>query len=113
MVGQVERGVQDGLQRLREIVVLRRHPVELLAVGCDREYLDLVQAVELGFKVVVERGGTDPDRLGDVGPLGVLVAVATEVVLDRGVEDVLAFAARGTRATLRGGGGGQGELDSA
>ena len=96
VVGQLEGGVEHGVQRIHEILVLRGHTVELLAVGMDGERLDLVQAVELGFEVVIERRGADADRLGDVGPLGVLVAVATEVV-DGGGDDVLPLASRGAR----------------
>ena len=55
VVGKLERGVQNGLQRLREVVVFRCHSIELLALGLHGERLDLVQAMELGLEVVVER----------------------------------------------------------
>ena len=95
VVGQLERGVEHGPQRLREILVLGDDALELLAVGLDGQRLDLVQAVQLGLEVVVERRRADADRFGDVGPLAVLVTLLTEEV-DRRGEDVLALAARRT-----------------
>ena len=99
VIGQLEGGVQHGLQRIHEVLVLGHRGLELLAVGLDGERLDLVQAVQLGLEVVVERRGPDADRLRDVRPLAVLVAVLTEV-LDRRGRDVLALAARGARSAL-------------
>ena len=78
VVGQLERGVEHGLQRLREVLVLGDDAIELLAVGLDGERLDLVQAMELGLEVVVQRRRADADRLGDVSPLAVLVPLLTE-----------------------------------
>ena len=49
--------------------------LELLAIGLHGQRLDLVQAMELGLEVVVERRRPDADRLGDVRPLAVLVSV--------------------------------------
>ena len=45
---------------------------------------DHVQAVLLGVEVVVEGGRPDTDVIGDVGPLRVLVPVATESIDGRG-----------------------------
>ena len=69
VLGQVERGVEHCLQRLGEVVVFGDDAVELLAVGLHGQRLDLVQAVELGLEVVVQRRGADADGLGDVRPL--------------------------------------------
>ena len=46
----------------------------------DRPDHDLEQAVLLRLEVVVEGGRADPDRLGDVGPLRVLVPRLAEVL---------------------------------
>ena len=117
VIGQLERGVEHGLQRLREVLVLGDDALELLAVGLDGQRLDLVQAVQLGLEVVVERRRADADRLGDVRPLAVLVALLAEV-LDRGREDVVALASRRAGRHVRSDGGceaasgGQGDLVS-
>ena len=102
VLGQVERGVQDGGQRLAEVLVLGEDPVELVTVGLHRLGLDHVQAVELGLEVVVERGRSDTDRLGDVGPLAVLVAVPAELLRRRG-DDLGPLAARGRHRCAAGG----------
>ena len=69
--------------------------LELLAVGLDGQRLDLVQAMQLGLEVVVQRRPADTDRFGDVSPLAVLITLLTEKV-DRRGEDVLALTARRT-----------------
>jgi hypothetical protein len=66
--------------------VLARDAIEPLDLRGERLGHDLVQAVELGLEVVVERRRADPDGRRDVRPLAVLVAVATEQ-LGRGLED--------------------------
>jgi hypothetical protein len=47
VLGQVERRIEHGLQRLGEVLVLGDDPVELLAVRRQGPGLDLVEAVEL------------------------------------------------------------------
>jgi hypothetical protein len=47
VLGQVERGIKHGLQRLGEVFVLGNDAVELLAVRRQGSGLDLVEAVEL------------------------------------------------------------------
>jgi hypothetical protein len=53
--------------------------------------------VLLGLEVVVQGGGPDADVGGDVGPLGVLVAIAAEALGRRG-EDLAALGALDTGA---------------
>ena len=79
LLGEVEHRVEHRDERLGEVVVLLGDPLELLELGLQRLGHDLVEAVELGLEVVVERRGADADRRGDVGPLAVLVALAAEL----------------------------------
>src|SRR3954451_10978208 len=92
-LGEIERALEDGGEGRDEVVVLGRDALELLAVGLERLGHDLVEAVELGLEVVVQRGRADADRGGDVGPLAVLVALTAEQ-LGGDVEDRRALAAR-------------------
>jgi hypothetical protein len=94
VVREVEGRLEYRLQRLREVLVLGHDALELVPVRLHGERLDLIQAMELGLEVVIERRGADAHGLGDVGPPGVLVPVLTEEV-DRGGNDVLSLAARG------------------
>src|SRR5204863_9678105 len=82
-----------------KVLVLADDAVELVPVGLHGVRLDLVQAMELGLEVVVERRRADADRRGDVGPLGVLIALAAEV-LGRGGEDLGALAPRRPAASV-------------
>ena len=87
--------MQQRQEALLEIVMglddlVERHPKRIERVGQD-----LKQAVELRLEVVVQRSRADADVGGDVGPLGVLIALAAEV-LGCGGEDVLALATGGS-----------------
>jgi hypothetical protein len=83
-------------QRLLVVVLLAHDPFEVVQVECEGIGHDHVETVQLRFEVVIERGRADPDRGGHVGPLGVLVALAPEM-LDRAGDDLVALAA-GRRA---------------
>src|SRR5216117_2923565 len=81
-----------------DVRVLGDDALELLPVGLDGLGLDLVEGVQLGLEVVIQRRRADADGRGDVGQLRVLVALASEV-LRRDPEDVRSLAA--TRGPLR------------
>ena len=96
-LGEVERRLQHGGERLREVLVLAGDALEPLHLGLERLGHDLVEAVELGLEVVIQRGRADTEGCGDVRPLAVLVALAAEQ-LGRGLEDRRSLAA-GRRGT--------------
>ena len=92
-LGEVERRLQHGGERLREVLVLAGDALEPLHLGREGLGHDLVETVELGLEVVIQRGRADAQGRGDVRPLAVLVALAAEQ-LGRGVEDRRSLAAR-------------------
>jgi hypothetical protein len=73
--------------------VLARDALEPRDLGLERVGHDLVEAVELGLEVVVERRRADADGLGDVGPLAVFVALSAEQ-LGGGLQDRRSLAPR-------------------
>jgi hypothetical protein len=92
VLGEVERALEDRRERREEVVgALGGDALELLKVRLERLGHDLVETVELGLEVVVQRGRPDAHRLGHVGPLAVLVALAAEQV-GRDLEDRRALA---------------------
>jgi hypothetical protein len=79
LLGEVKHRVEHRDQTVGEVVVLLRDPLELLELVLQRLGHDLVEAVELGLEVVVQRGRSDAHRRGDVGPLAVLVPLPPEL----------------------------------
>ena len=79
-LGQLEAVGAHRAQRVAGIGMVRGDRVEPLVQLAQRLVEDHVQAVLLGVEVVIERGGSDADVVGDVRPLRVLVPVAAEPV---------------------------------
>jgi hypothetical protein len=98
VLGELEAVLHDRHERLERIGAVDAQQLEARPEPLDRLVHDHVEAVLLGFEVVVERGGPDADIGGDVGPLGVLVAVAAEA-LRRGGEDLRAIGALDPRTS--------------
>ncbi len=88
---QVEGRLEHRVERLGEVLVPAGDAVELLHLGFERLGHDLVETVELGLEVVIERRRPDPDDGGHVGPLAVLVPLPAEQ-LGRGLQDRRALA---------------------
>ena len=79
VLGELEHRVEHRNQAFGEVVVLLRDPLELLELVLQRLGHDLVEAVELGLEVVVQRRGSDAHGLRDIGPLAVLVSLPAEL----------------------------------
>src|SRR5207247_6644750 len=75
-------------KRIRPVRVCEREPIEAPAKVGDGHPHDLEQAMLLRLEVVIERRRADSDRRRHVGPLRLLVAVASEAV-DCDVDDLL------------------------
>src|SRR4029079_10106560 len=91
--GELEDVAEHQVQGSDQVALGRRDALEALVGVGHRVGDDHEQAVLLGLEVVVERGRPDADVGRDVGPLGVLVAVAPEALGRRG-EDLRPFAAQ-------------------